>query len=153
MRFQWNAPARTTSALLLMVVLVCSLSRNVSSFQVPVVTTSATTTTTMLQMGLFDKWTAGGTGNSKAELDEQWELQQEILRNRRAPKEQRDKYFRDVEERRRKASEKQQDMWSWQSKTYNKGEDPIDEWKKRRASGQISDLNDQYGDEKKRGGL
>jgi len=107
----------------------------------------------MLQMGLFDKWTAGGTGNSKAELDEQWELQQEILRNRRAPKEQRDKYFRDVEERRRKASEKQQDMWSWQSKTYNKGEDPIDEWKKRRASGQISDLNDQYGDEKKRGGL
>lgn len=38
-------------------------------------------------------------------------------------------------------------------KKYKKGEDPIDEWKKRRASGQISDLDDQYGDPKKVGGI
>ena len=44
-------------------------------------------------------------------------------------------------------------MWGWQTKTYAKGEDPIDEWKKRRESGQISDLNDQYGDPKKIGGI
>ena len=44
-------------------------------------------------------------------------------------------------------------MWGWQTKTYKKGEDPIDEWKKRRASGQISDLDDQYGDPKKVGGI
>ena len=29
----------------------------------------------------------------------------------------------------------------------------IDEWRKRRASGQISDLDDQYGDPKKIGGI
>jgi hypothetical protein len=34
-------------------------------------------------------------------------------------------------------------MWSWQTKTYKKGEDPIDEWRKRRESGVISDLEDQ----------
>lgn len=50
-------------------------------------------------------------------------------------------------------SKKQNDMWGWQTKTYKKGEDPIDEWRKRRASGQISDLDDQYGDPKKIGGI
>jgi len=45
------------------------------------------------------------------------------------------------------------DKWAWQTKKYKKGEDPIDEWKKRRASGQISDLEDQYGDPKKIGGI
>lgn len=44
-------------------------------------------------------------------------------------------------------------MWGWQTKTYQKGEDPLDEWKKRRASGQISDLENQYGDPKKIGGI
>lgn len=39
------------------------------------------------------------------------------------------------------------------SKKYGKGEDPINEWKKRRANGQISDLEDQYGDPKKVGGI
>lgn len=34
-------------------------------------------------------------------------------------------------------------MWAWQTKTYKKGEDPINEWKKRRESGVISDLEDQ----------
>ena len=108
---------------------------------------------TVLHMGLFDKWTAGGSGNSKAALDEQWERQQEILRNRRKPQEERNKYFEQVEARRKEASLKQQDMWSWQTKTYGKGEDPLDEWKKRRAAGTISDLTDQYGDEKKMGGI
>ena len=103
-------------------------------------------------MGLFDNWSAGGSA-SKEDLDEQWRLQQEILKNRRAPKEERDKYFAKVEQRRKEATEKQVDMWAWQTKTYGKGEDPINEWKKRRASGQISDLDDQYGDEKKKGGI
>jgi hypothetical protein len=44
-------------------------------------------------------------------------------------------------------------MWGWQTKQYKKGEDPIDEWKKRRSSGQISDLDNQYGDPKKIGGI
>ena len=111
-----------------------------------------TTTTTQLQ-GWFDKWTAGGSGNSKESLDEQWERQQEILRNRRKPKEERDKYFEQVEARRKEATKKQQDMWAWQTKSYGKGEDPLDEWKKRRADGSISNLDDQYGDEKKKGGI
>ena len=112
-----------------------------------------TPTTTELSMGLFDKWTAGGSGNSKAALDEQWEAQQEILRLRRGPKEARDKYFDEVEERRRAATEKQNSDWAWQTKKYEKGEDPIDEWKKRRADGRISNLDDQYGDEKNKGGI
>jgi len=58
-----------------------------------------------------------------------------------------------IEDRRRKESDKQLANWGWQSKTYKKGEDPIDEWKKRRASGVISDLDDQYGDPKKMGGI
>lgn len=106
-----------------------------------------------LGMGLFDgKFTAFGSAN-KDDLDEQWELQQEILRNRRKPKAERDAYFDKVKQTRKEASEKQKDMWAWQSKSYKKGEDPIDEWRKRRASGQISDLNDQYGDPKKIGGI
>jgi len=44
-------------------------------------------------------------------------------------------------------------MWAWQTKTYGKGEDPLDEWKKRRADGTISDLENQYGDPKKIGGI
>jgi hypothetical protein len=44
-------------------------------------------------------------------------------------------------------------MWAWQTKSYGKGEDPLDEWKKRRADGTISNLDDQYGDEKKKGGI
>ena len=83
----------------------------------------------------------------------QWEKQQDILKNRRAPKVERDKYFAKVEKTREDASKKQQDMWGWQTKTYQKGEDPLDEWKKRRASGQISDLENQYGDPKKVGGI
>lgn len=103
--------------------------------------------------GLFDKFGAWGDGNSKESLDEQWEAQQEILRNRRKPQEERNKYFAKVEERRVEASKKQNDMWAWQTKTYAKGEDPIDEWRKRRAEGIISDLDDQYGDEKSKGGI
>lgn len=108
---------------------------------------------TQLSMGLFDNWSAGGSGNSKAALDEEWEKQQEILRNRRKPKSERDEYFKSIERRRQEASKKQKDLWAWQTKSYKKGEDPIDEWKKRRESGDISDLDDQYGDPKKIGGI
>lgn len=58
-----------------------------------------------------------------------------------------------VEERRVKATRDQVDKWAWQKKQYNKGEDPIDEWRKRRESGQISDLENQYGDPKEVGGI
>lgn len=106
---------------------------------------------TELKMGLFDGWRAGGSGRDR--LDEEWEKQQQILADRRKPLEERNKYFENVEKRRIKASEKQNDMWAWQTKTYGKGEDPIDEWRKRREEGTISDLDDQYGDPKKRGGI
>ena len=101
--------------------------------------------------GLFDSWGAGGSGKDR--LDEEWEKQQEILAMRRAPKAQRDAYFKKVESQREQASKKQKDMWAWQTKTYGKGEDPLDEWKKRRADGTISDLENQYGDPKKIGGI
>ncbi len=83
----------------------------------------------------------------------QWERQQELQRLRRASPEERAKYFQSVEDRRIKATEEQIDKWAWQTKQYKKGEDPIDEWRKRRASGQISDLENQYGDPKKIGGI
>eukprot|EP00590_Aulacoseira_subarctica_P003673 CAMPEP_0172414444 /NCGR_PEP_ID=MMETSP1064-20121228/1101_1 /TAXON_ID=202472 /ORGANISM="Aulacoseira subarctica , Strain CCAP 1002/5" /LENGTH=220 /DNA_ID=CAMNT_0013151115 /DNA_START=28 /DNA_END=690 /DNA_ORIENTATION=+ len=107
---------------------------------------------TQLRMGIFDGFRGGARpGNGK--LDEEWEKQQDILRQRRAPKKDRDKYFEEVERRRVEATVKQNDMWAWQTKTYKKGEDPIDEWKKRRANGQISDLENQYGDPKEIGGI
>mmetsp|Transcript_16814 Transcript_16814/g.26231 ORF Transcript_16814/g.26231 Transcript_16814/m.26231 type:complete len:220 (-) Transcript_16814:175-834(-) len=111
----------------------------------------AASTTSSLKMGLFDNWAAGGSGKDRR--DEEFEKQQEILRRRRAPQAERDAYFNKIEKRRQQASIEQQDKWSWQTKTYKKGEDPIDEWKKRRASGQISDLDDQYGEEEKKGGI
>lgn len=137
--------------------MVACLSQDASAFQssapmTPAATAAATTSSSQLQMGLFDSWSAGGSAD-KDDLDEQWKLQQEILKNRRAPKEERDKYFEKVEKRRKDASDKQADMWAWQTKKYGKGEDPITEWKKRRESGQISDLDNQYGDEKSKGGI
>jgi len=92
-------------------------------------------------------------GSGAKDLDEEWERQQELLRLRQAPPEVRDKYFQEVEERRMKATQEQVDKWGWQKKQYAKGEDPIDEWRKRRESGQISDLENQYGDPKKVGGI
>ena len=106
---------------------------------------------TSLALHLFEKW--GAFGDGKDSLDEQWEAQQEILRARRQPLAKRNEYFAKVEKRRAEASEKQKNMWAWQTKTYGKGEDPIDEWKKRREEGTISDLDDQYGDAKKIGGI
>ena len=110
-----------------------------------------TSFSTDLQMGLFDKFTAGGSGKDR--LDEEWEKQQEILANRRKPQAERDAYFAEVEKTRAEATKKQNDMWAWQTENYKKGEDPIDEWRKRRESGQISDLDDQYGDPKEIGGI
>lgn len=113
--------------------------------------TSSTSTSSTQVNGLFDSWGAGGSGKDR--LDEEWQKQQEILALRRAPKSERDKYFRKIEETRLEASEKQNEMWGWQTKNYKKGEDPLDEWKKRRKAGTISDLEDQYGDPKKIGGI
>ena len=113
--------------------------------------TTSTSTSSQLEMGLFDGFKAGGTGRDR--LDEEWEKQQAILKERRAPKSQRDEYFKKIEERRQEASKKQDEMWGWQTKSYKRGEDPLDEWKKRRAAGTISDLDDQYGDPKEVGGI
>lgn len=110
---------------------------------------SATTSTSL--NGLFDGWKTGGSG--KDNLDEEWEKQQEILKFRKSSNENKSKYFEGIEKRRQEATRKQQDMWSWQTKTYKKGEDPLNEWKKRRENGQISDLEDQYGDPKTKGGI
>lgn len=113
---------------------------------------SVQSSTTALN-GLFDGWKAGGSGNSKEDLDAQWEAQQRILKMRKGSTQERQKYFEEIEERRVSESKKQSDMWAWQTKTYKKGEDPLNEWKKRRADGRISDLDDQYGDEKEKGGI
>lgn len=138
-----------------LVVLVAAASTSVDAF-VPTSSLSSTraavTTSSNTELqGLFDGFRAGGTGRDN--LDEEWEKQQAILKQRRAPKAERDKYFERIEERRRDATKKQDEMWGWQTKTYKKGEDPINEWKKRRAEGTISDLEDQYGDPKKIGGI
>jgi hypothetical protein len=117
------------------------------------IASSSTSKSSTALNGLFDKFTAGGSGNSKESLDEEWAKQQEILKFRRSSTEERAKYFEGVEARRAEASQDQRDKWAWQTKQYKKGEDPIDEWKKRRASGQISNLDDQYGDEKSKGGI
>lgn len=94
-----------------------------------------------------------GGGSGAKDLDEEWERQQELLKLRQASPEDREKYFKSVDDRRIKATEEQIDKWAWQKKQYAKGEDPIDEWRKRRESGQISDLENQYGDPKKIGGI
>lgn len=102
--------------------------------------------------GLFDNF-GGGGGSGKDRLDEEWEKQQEILKFRQSSKENRAKYFEDLEKTRMKVSKEQDEKWAWQRKNYKKGDDPINEWKKRRESGQISDLTNQYGDPKKIGGI
>jgi hypothetical protein len=116
------------------------------------VASSSSPSASIVQLsGLFDSWGAGGSGKDR--LDDEWEKQQEILKMRRAPKAERDAYFKKIEAQREKASKKQNEMWAWQTKSYGKGEDPLDEWKKRRADGTISDLENQYGDPKKIGGI
>lgn len=133
-------------------VLIALLLDNVSAFScVPKHGAASHSISFALNMGLFDGFL--GQGSGKDRLDEQWEAQQEILKNRRKPQAERDAYFRKIENQRAEASQKQKDMWSWQTKKYAKGEDPIDEWRKQRANGNISDLNDQYGDPKKIGGI
>ena len=128
-----------------------AFTQNAVTFRVSM--TPITEPTCVLYMGLFDKFSAFGSGASKEALDEQWEAQQEILRNRRKPAAERSEYFKKIEKRREEASKKQNEMWDWQKKSYAKGEDPINEWKKKRADGTISDLDNQYGDPKKIGGI
>lgn len=120
------------------------VSVGVEAFAPPTPNTCSSSTTALSFFG-------GGSGAK--DLDEEWERQQELLKLRQASPEDREKYFKSVEERRIKATEEQIDKWAWQKKQYGKGEDPIDEWRKRRASGQISDLENQYGDPKKVGGI
>jgi hypothetical protein len=130
--------------------LLVSLAVSVNAFTMsPHVTQQSTTTA--LHMGWFDNISAGGSG--KDELDDQWEQQQAMLKLRRKPQAERQKYFASVEERREKASKDFKDKWAWQTAKYGKGEDPLTEWKKRREDGTISDLENQYGDPKTMGGI
>jgi hypothetical protein len=112
---------------------------------------STTSSSTQLNMGLFDSFKAGGSGRGR--LDDEWRKQQEMLADRRAPKGKRDAYFKQVETRRAAATKEREDKWGWQTKNYKKGEDPLTEWQKRRDDGTISDLENQYGDPKKIGGI
>jgi hypothetical protein len=65
----------------------------------------------------------------------------------------RQEYFKSVEDCRIKDTEDQIDRWAWQKRQYAKGDDPINKWRERRASDQISNLENQYGDPKKGGGI
>ena len=138
----------------LVILCIGALLSHVEGFTTSTTTTTTTfsTTTTTQLYGLFDRFTAFGSADQD-DLDEQWEAQQAILKARRSPQRERDAYFGQVEERRKRASEQQQSNWAWQTKTYAKGEDPINEWKKKRQEGVISDLDNQYGDPKKVGGI
>ena len=115
-------------------------------------TTTTTTTTASTRRTSSSLYFFGG-GSGAKDLDEEWERQQELLKLRQASPAERERYFKSVEDRRIAATSDQIDKWAWQKKDYGKGEDPIDEWRKRRASGQISDLDNQYGDPKKIGGI
>ena len=139
-------------ALLAAMIAAVSSMGGVDSFaMLPSGSSVASSSSSELNMGFFDKFVAGGTGRDN--LDDEFEKQQAILAARRAPKSERDKYFQKVEARRQKADDERQKNWGWQTKQYKKGEDPLDEWKKRREDGTISDLDDQYGDPKKIGGI
>lgn len=152
-RIQKNTMPKQT-ALAALAIVVASTMGGAESFALytnSLPTDSSSPSSSQLQMGLFDKFVAGGTG--KDDLDDEYAKQQAILAQRQAPKADRDKYFRKVEERRKRADDERSRNWGWQTRQYKKGEDPIDEWRKRREDGTISDLEDQYGDPKKIGGI
>ena len=82
-------------------------SKALSSLLIIAVTTSAsclaftssglaTRSKTTALNGLFDNWSAGGSGNRKEDLDDQWKKQQEILKFRRSSNENKQKYFESV---------------------------------------------------------
>ena len=151
---QQQKQASVVALVAMTMMIVVSMMSIVDSFSTTSTTMISTRTqhSMELQMGMFDNWRAGGTAGGD-ELNDEYAKQQRILEERRAPKSQRDKYFQKVEQRRQTADKERSDNWAWQTKTYKKGEDPIDEWKKRRADGTIGDLEDQYGDPKKIGGI
>lgn len=132
-----------------LIVLSASLASPANAFTPQ--SSAASSSMTQLHMGLFDNFKAGGSGRDR--LDDEWEKQQEILAGRRAPKSERDAYFKKIDKRREAATKERDDKWGWQTKNYAKGEDPLSEWKKRRDDGTISDLDNQYGDAKKIGGI
>mmetsp|Transcript_15521 Transcript_15521/g.32809 ORF Transcript_15521/g.32809 Transcript_15521/m.32809 type:complete len:218 (+) Transcript_15521:47-700(+) len=129
------------------IALCCAAISSVEAFAPPASSATTSVQTSASALHFF------GGGSGAKDLDEEWERQQELLKLRQASPEEREKYFQSVEDRRIKATEDQIDKWAWQKKQYAKGEDPIDEWRKRRESGQISDLENQYGDPEKIGGI
>jgi predicted ribosome quality control (RQC) complex YloA/Tae2 family protein len=107
-----KAKMKVATGALMIVGLAASASGFTTTTTLPISSSTSTTTktTTALNMGLFDAWSAGGSGKDR--LDEEWEKQQEILANRRKPQSERNEYFAKIEKRRQKASEEQSDMWS-----------------------------------------
>ena len=130
--------------------LFCVAAINLAELASPFPLSSLANPSTSLY-GMFDSWKAGGSA-SEDDLEEQWRAQQEMLARRRGSGDM-EKYFKKTEARRSEADKKQRDMWAWQKQGGSSGRNLLEEWKKRRGSGQISDLEDQYAEDDKKGGI
>jgi len=101
--------------------------------------------------GFFEDLFGSDDPAKNAARDEQWRIQQDVLK-RRQSKEATNKYFDDVDANRQKAKQEQVTKWAFQR---DPTQDSLIGWKKLRESGEIGDLKTGLGtDGKKReGGL
>ena len=101
--------------------------------------------------GFFEDLFGSDDPQKNAAKDEQWRIQQDVLK-RRQSKEATNKYFDDVDANRQKATKEQVTKWAFQR---DPSQDSLIGWKKLRDSGEIGDLKTGLGtDGKKReGGL
>ena len=101
--------------------------------------------------GFFEDLFGSDDPAKNAAKDEQWRIQQDVLK-RRQSKEATNKYFDDVDANRQKAKQEQVTKWAFQR---DPTQDSLIGWKKLRDSGEIGDLKTGLGtDGKKReGGL
>ena len=103
------------------------------------------------RQGFFEDLFGSDDPQKNAAKDEQWRIQQDVLK-RRQSKEATNKYFDDVDANRQKATKEQVTKWAFQR---DPTQDSLIGWKKLRDSGEIGDLKTGLGtDGKKReGGL
>ena len=101
--------------------------------------------------GFFEDLFGSDDPAKNAAKDEQWRIQQDVLK-RRQSKEATNKYFDAVDANRQKATKEQVTKWAFQR---DPSQDSLIGWKKLRDSGEIGDLKTGLGtDGKKReGGL
>ena len=101
--------------------------------------------------GFFEDLFGSDDPAKNAAKDEQWRIQQDVLK-RRQSKEATNKYFDDVDANRQKATKEQVTKWAFQR---DPTQDSLVGWKKLRDAGEIGDLKTGLGvDGKKReGGL